>query len=235
MLDARRNPRIFRYDAPSTAPDGYVRRVLCIPVDDDYRIVAAVNDVLGYLTLPGVFVPSEEITDEDMQALMTEMWLGYFGELEIMIGAVVPMATDVLPSFMVWCEGQTLTRSAYPDLYGRLNPVFIIDVDTFTVPDLRSKFPYGYEDGVNDIGDTGGEETHTLTVDEIPAHHHAYDPVIVGDLDVEGVGIPQPNAAQIVPAVTENTYDEGGGEAHNNMPPFIVLRYAMVAKWRDGC
>lgn len=238
MSDVQRNRRITQYDAPSTAPDGYVRRVLCIPVDDDYRIVAAVNDVLGYLTLPGVWNPSEEISDTDMQAMMAEMWLGYFGELEIMIGAVVPMVTDVLPSFMVWCEGQTLLRSNYPDLYGRMHSAFIIDADSFTVPDLRAKFIFGSDETDGDgfpVGDEGGAVAVTLDVNEIPAHHHAYDPVVVGDLDVESVGIPQVNAAQIIPAVTENTYDTGGGNQHENMPPYTALRFAMVAKWRDGC
>lgn len=235
MSDAQPNPRITQYDAPELAPDGFLRRVLCIPIDDDYRIVAAVNDVIGYLTRPGVFAESDNVSDIDMQALMTEMFLGYFGELEVMIGAVVPMVTDILPSFMVWCEGQTLLRSNYPDLYGRLHSAFIIDADSFTVPDLRAQFIFGSDDATYNVGDTGGEAEHELTVGELPAHHHAHDPVVVGDLDVESVGIPQINAAQIIPAATENTYDTGDNEPHNNMPPFIVLRYAMVAKWRDGC
>lgn len=233
MSDVRRNRRITQYDAPETTPDGYVRRVLCIPVDEDYRIVAAVNDVLGYLTLPGVFIPSEEITDEDMQALMTEMFLGYFGELEIMIGAVVPMCTDVLPAFMVWCEGQTLNRSAYPDLYGRLNPAFIIDEDTFTVPDLRERFVFGT--GVEgetayDIGGTGGQTVVELTESEMPVHYHLTHSH-GGALAVSPGELP----VSIPSVLTEGTGNAGLGNAHDNMPPFFVLRYAMVAKWRDCC
>lgn len=250
MSDVRPNPRIASYDAPETAPDGYVRRVLCIPVDDDYRIVAAVNDVLGYLSLPGVWNPSEELSEIDMQAIMTEMWLGYFGELEIMIGAVVAMTTDVLPAFMVWCEGQTLLRSAYPELYGRLNPVFRLNDDEFIVPDLRERFIFGT--GVPDetpfeFGNTGGQTSVELSVSELPAHHHDIAPhshtynYPAFNIDIEGAGVPDilgagnPGIPTLTSSTGLTTDDTGLSNAHDNMPPYFVLRYAMVAKWRDGC
>jgi microcystin-dependent protein len=251
-LDAHRNRRIVTYDAPETAPDGFIRRVLCIPVDDDYRIVAAVNDVLGYLSLPGVWNPSEEVSDIDMQALMTEMWLGYFGELEIMIGAVVPMATDVLPSFMVWCEGQTLTRAAYPELYGRLNSVYRIDAETFFVPDLRAKFIFGSNESDEESGDfvtgaEGGEQSVTLEIDHMPEHSHTnsphshiYDyPTFNLDLETPGApdifGLGSPGTPYPTSADSITIDSSGGGQPHQNMPPYHVLRFAMVAKWRDCC
>lgn len=230
MSDVQPNRRITTYDAPETAPDGFVRRVLCIPVDDDYRIVAAVNDVIGHLTRPGVFNPSDEVSDIDMQALMTEMWLGYFGELEIMLGAVVPMATDVLPAFMIWCEGQTLLRVNFPDLYGRMHPNFIIDADSFIVPDMRSRMPFGFEDGEDAVGITGGSQGVTLTEDQMPTHYH------LTHSHLEAVAVSPGELPVTIPGiVSEGTGTAGGGLEHNNMPPYILLRYAMVAKWRDCC
>lgn len=232
MSDARPNPRIRQYDAPSAAPDGFLRRVLCIPVDDDYRIVAAVNDVLAYLTLPGVFNPSDEISDIDMQALMSEMILGYFGELETMIGAVIALLTDVLPNNMLWLDGSSYTRVAYPDLYSRIPAVYRIDADNFELPDLNGRFLYG-GDGSN-LGDTGGESEHTLTVDEIPAHSHTFSPAVTMNVDLESPGVPDILGGGINPlgGVTDNT---GGGEPHNNMPPYFMIRFAIVAKLRDCC
>ena len=82
-------------------------------------------------------------------------------------------------------------------------------------------------------------------------HSHSYDPVIIPDLDLEDLGLPQGNAAQIIQLITENTYDAtvfvdnadvelsatavtveetGGDEAHDNMPPFLALKYCMVAR-----
>jgi microcystin-dependent protein len=230
MSDVRPNPRITQYDAPESKPDCFVRRVLFIPVDDDYRVVAAVNDVLGWLTRPDVFNPSDEVSDVDMQALMTEMWLGYFGELEIMIGAVVPMATDVLPAFMVWCEGQTLLRSAYPELYGRLHPNFIVDADSFIVPDMRSRMPFGFEIGEGIMGETGGAVAVAITEAQMPTHFH------LTHSHLEGLAVAPGELPVSLPGlVSEGTGTAGGGLPHDNMPPYVILRFAMVAKWRDCC
>lgn len=234
MSGVHPNPRIKKYDAPQTAPGGYRRRVLCIP--DDLRIVAAVSDVLGYLTLPCVWNESDELSEIEMQAMMTEMWLGYLGMLETMLGAIVPMATDILPTFMVWCEGQTLLRANYPDLYGRMHAAFIIDADSFTVPDMRGKMAFGMDDiavGDHPMGQTGGAEAVTLTMSEIPSHSHIYEYPSF-NLDLETAGAPDVFGLGS-PGTNYPTSSEGGGNAHENMPPFMVLRFAMVAKWRDGC
>lgn len=232
MLDAPPKFRISTYPAPETKPDVHKRRVLCIP--DDRRIVAAVSDVLAYLSQPFVWISSDDVSELDMRALMAEFMLGYFGELEVMIGAVVPMATDVLPPFMVWCEGQTLLRVDYPELYGRLAVEFRLNEDEFIVPDLRSRMPFGYQAGEDAMGTTGGAPAVTLTVDQIPSHNHAYSPSVGLNVDLESPGAPDIFAAgvNILGSVTENA---GGGLAHDNMPPYIILRFAMVAKWRDGC
>lgn len=71
-------------------------------------------------------------------------------------------------------------------------------------------------------GSTGGEETHTLTKAELPDHTHGYD--YTGQSDATGTG-----AIKIVsPAGTANAYtgkatSNCGGQAHNNMPPYLAV------------
>ena len=74
------------------------------------------------------------------------------------------------------------------------------------------------------IGETGGEKTHTLTIDEMPKHAHAGIKTVSGETSgTQEQGIIQGryygNDAW--------TADRGGNQAHNNMPPYVV-----AALWR---
>lgn len=83
---------------------------------------------------------------------------------------------------------------------------------------LKDKFLLAAGDVYN-AGDTGGEATHTLTVDEIPSHHH-------GLKRVTSAVSSGSNFARIASTGTADDNiitDTGGGQAHNNMPPYIVV------------
>ena len=71
-------------------------------------------------------------------------------------------------------------------------------------------------------GDTGGEATHTLTIDEMPSHNHkvSYLKQEAGN-DYQfcgGVGNWQTTGHS-----NTNIENTGGGQAHNNMPPYLVV------------
>lgn len=187
------------------------------------------SDLLADMTNESNWEQVGTVTVEEAVQAAQDMYWSYAP----MVGLIVPVATANLPDNMLPCDGSTYDRVDYPNLYAVLDAAYILDADTFKTPDLRGRVPVGSGTGTGltarSVGATGGTETHVLTVAEMPAHHHSYDPVVVPDVDMEDLGLPQGNAAQVVPLTTENTYDEGGGDAHNNMQPFYVVKWGIVA------
>lgn len=137
-----------------------------------------------------------------------------------MIGDVKTVARDPA-DFELLCDGSIYERVDYPDLYAVIDPAFIIDADTFAVPDLLDRFTLN---GTG-IGDSGGESSHVLTVAELPAHTHLYDNPTGTGLFVAPGEVPAVIAA--VPSATSST---GGGDAMPIMPPYLTLLPVIVAR-----
>lgn len=159
------------------------------------------------------------------------------------IGGVIMFAGSVAPEGFLLCDGSEVLIDDYDRLhciigntYG--NPCVNIK---FRLPDLRFRFPLG-KNNVKNLGDVGGEENHTLTSGEMPVHNHGVsDPGHTHTIDDIPNGT-QGGISTIVGGATaadEVRYtgtteskttgitinNSGGGQPHNNMPPYIVMNY----------
>ena len=92
-------------------------------------------------------------------------------------------------------------------------------------PDLRGRFILGSGSGEGlsqrDIHTSGGEETHTLTIEEMPSHNHSKSYPIHNYPGSDGGGYRYAGTIQS----WEDSQHTGGDDPHNNMPPYYVLTY----------
>lgn len=91
---------------------------------------------------------------------------------------------------------------------------------TSGTPDLRNRFIMGAGSSYS-VGNAGGEASHTLTINEMPAHSHSYNRA------VSGSGWGGDDGSQSTGNIVENTGVSGSGAAHNNLPPYYALAYIM--------
>src|SRR5437868_1254576 len=90
----------------------------------------------------------------------------YVGEIRMFAGNYEPAGWAI-------CDGRLLPISENDVLFTLLGTTYGGDgQNTFALPDLRSRIPIHTGNGVT-LADTGGTESVTLTVTQIPAHTHA--------------------------------------------------------------
>lgn len=158
------------------------------------------------------------------------------------VGSVLDFAGTSAPTGWLLCYGQALDATAtpaYQALFNVIGNTFGGTNNTnFVVPDLRGRVVAGQDDmggtSANRLtgasgsvdGDTfgaaGGAETHTLTEAQIPSHTHKQN---MSSGANDGITtIPQSNGQSAAPVDSSyNTDATGGGTAHNNVQPTIIL------------
>src|SRR5579864_2715080 len=117
------------------------------------------------------------------------------------VGEIRMFAGNFAPAGWMFCEGQLLPISQYETLFNLIGSTYGGDgQSTFALPDLRGRLPTHFGNGFT-LAETGGVETVTLAVSQIPAHSH---PVLASANQTTGA---IPNGALL--AAGPNIYDQG--------------------------
>lgn len=160
------------------------------------------------------------------------------------VGSILPYVGETAPSNYLICDGSTVSTDDYPLLSSVVPSGWISGSGinfTLTLPDLRKRVIIGKvknDSTYGTIGKIGGEETHTLTIEELARHYHKFidDNSIEYPVIATMVSGGTHEMAQISDSTTHRTYKNmytqwvGNNEPHNNMQPYIVLNYIIRAK-----
>ena len=147
---------------------------------------------------------------------------------DVPAGTIIDYAGSAVPDGYLACDGQNIARAGvYANLFSYISTTYGVGdgSSTFTLPDLRRRVSVG-EGGTGTsvlasaLGSYGGTETHTLITSEMPAHTHTKATGQSHSNDPEaGTVMTTGNASNTL--VSGST---GGGAAHNNMQPSIVVQ-----------
>jgi microcystin-dependent protein len=177
-------------------------------------------------------------------------------------GALLPYAGVAPPFGWLLCNGGLVFRADYPRLFAAIGTTYNVGGepgDKFRLPNLQDRVPVGVS-GSKPLASLGGEESVTLTPDEMPNHSHAvddpghahtiFDPghghqskgvglsfvaggsefISPNGPDVNNYGNPILNNVTGISGTDSAGSNvslgyEGGGNEHENMPPYIALNY----------
>lgn len=174
------------------------------------------------------------------------------------LGQITMFAGSFAPRNWAFCSGQLLPIAQNTALFSILGTTYGGDGrSTFGLPDLRGRVAIGSEGNSagpgltpRNLGSRGGTETQTLTTNQIPSHTHtatstanAVAPAgnsndAVGNLWADDLGVSSgtyhtgdgsPTISPMHSDAVQTTVDPNvGGQAHNNMQPFLAINFIIA-------
>jgi len=210
----------WRWLTPNTS--SFSAPVKCRTIRLPGELLAYITGALVPLTYQDSWEQHGDATAEATAGFFAEILEYHLNSMCAYVGEIRPFTGSPLPDNWLLLDGTAVPEANYPAL-AAVVPASWLSGGDIVLPDMTGRGLVGSGTSY-DSGDQGGEETHTLTESEIPAHTHSYE-VSVLSTDILGE-LPAPSLDALAPATTGST---GGGDAHNNMPPFLVVNWGIFA------
>lgn len=151
------------------------------------------------------------------------------------LGEIQIFAFNFAPKGWAMCNGQLISIQQNQALFSLLGTTYGGNgVQNFALPNMQSRVPMHVSNSFP-LGTVMGEEAHTLTVNEIPAHTHSLAAttttadtatptsaaLAAATSKIYGSGV---NASMAATALA-NT---GGSQPHTNIQPYLVLNFCIA-------
>jgi microcystin-dependent protein len=155
------------------------------------------------------------------------------------IGQIMMVGFNFAPNGWAFCDGALLAISQFDALFNLIGTTYGGDgQQTFALPDLRGRVPVGIGQGAGlssyVIGQSGGVESVTLNVNQLPSHQHVVSPgansgeqtsnrpdnnfPAVGGYYATTTNSTSPMGAPTLAPV-------GSGQPHNNIQPVLGINF----------
>jgi microcystin-dependent protein len=158
----------------------------------------------------------------------------YLGDIDRRVGSTAGVPSGGMfdwaggapPEGFLLCDGTAVSRETYADLFLALGTIWGAGdgSTTFNLPDFRGRATIGAGAGPGlsgrTVGQKGGEERHTLSLAEMPAHDHGYTYWLPSGTPAYQFSASGFQGMQNLNTVTGAT---GSGSSHNVMQPYAVV------------
>lgn len=152
------------------------------------------------------------------------------------VGEIRMFAGNFAPAGWAFCNGALIAIDQNPTLFQLIGTTYGGDgQNNFALPDLQSRVPIHVGPGFA-LGQSGGTETVTLTVSQIPAHSHVPQCNSGNGNATSPLGTvwAQPTTGTIYSDVAPSLAMDpaaigasGGSQPHDNMIPFLVVNFIL--------
>ena len=156
------------------------------------------------------------------------------------VGQLLLVGFNFTPAGWLACNGQLVPISEFETLFNLIGTTFGGDgQSTFGLPDLRGRVPVhmGSNGSSNYVlGQTGGVETVTLTINQMPQHTHTQigSSVVQNSSDPAGnflavAGDHRYGPSSATPMAPGMISQVGGSQPHDNLQPYLALNWIISA------
>jgi microcystin-dependent protein len=155
---------------------------------------------------------------------------------EPFLGEIKVISWNFPPKGWSFCNGQLLPINQNQALFSILGTTYGGDGrQTFALPNLQGRIPV-HVGSTFSLGESTGEENHTLNISEMPTHTHS----LIGTTNPATVNAPTGNflanspgnlytaPGSPTPLLPGTLTNAGGSQAHINQQPYLVLNFIIA-------